>query len=135
MRRVVLDCSVALSWFFEDESNTKADAALDLLSRREAVVPPLWFYEISNAILIAESRKRISEADAARIVELLNELPVVSGATSIGNAAIETRLLAKEHNLSAYDAAYLELAMREGLALATLDTGLKKAAKKQGLKC
>lgn len=134
MKPIVLDCSIVLTWFFEDESNPRADAALSQLPQTEAIVPPLWYFELSNAILVAERKKRISEADAARIIELIGELPIAMDMNTAWNALQETRLLAKEHNLSVYDAAYLELAMRLGLLLATLDKDLEKAAKKAGVK-
>jgi len=134
LKPIVLDCSVVLTWFFEDESDPRADSALSQLSKTEAIVPPLWFFELSNAILVAERKKRLSEADAARIIELIGDLPIAVDMDTATNALQETRLLAKEHNLSVYDAAYLELAMREGLLLATLDKYLEKAAKKAGVK-
>jgi len=134
LKPIVLDCSVVLTWFFEDESDPGADIALSQLSKTKAVVPPLWFFELSNAILVAERKKRLSEADAARIIELIGDLPIATDMDTAANALQETRLLAKEHNLSVYDAAYLELAMREGLLLATLDKNLEKAAKKAGVK-
>lgn len=133
MKPIVLDCSVAVTWFFEDESDPRADAALSQLSKTEAIVPPLWFFELSNAILVAERKKRLSEADAARIIELIGDLPIIMDMDTAWNALQETRLLAKKHNLSVYDASYLELAMREGLLLATLDKKLEKAAKKAGV--
>lgn len=133
MKPIVLDCSVAATWFFEDESDPRADAALSQLSKTEAIVPPLWFFEMSNAILVAERKKRLSEADAVRIVELIGDLPIIMDMDTTTNALQKTRLLAKEHNLSVYDASYLELAMRLGLTLATLDKELEKAAKKAGV--
>lgn len=133
MKPIVLDCSVAVTWFFEDESDPRADAALSQLSKTKAIVPTLWFFEMSNAILVAERKKRLLEAEAARIIELIGDLPIAVDMDSATNALQETRLLAKKHNLSVYDASYLELAMRLGLTLATLDKDLEKAAKKAGV--
>lgn len=129
----VLDCSVTMSWCFADESDHYSDAVLDLLSGTEALVPSIWSLEVVNVLVVAERRKRINKSQAMRLVELLQSLPVVIDASTAKRAMGPIHSLAREHELSSYDAAYLELAIREGLPLATRDDHLIKAAKHCGL--
>jgi predicted nucleic acid-binding protein len=130
----VLDCSVAMAWCFEDECDRYADAVLGSLGRTEAVVPAIWPLEIANVLLVAERGKRLKKADTARFVELLGGLPIV--VEWVSSESVLTRVLAggREFRLSSYDAAYLELAMRQGLALATRDKALKSACKRGGVR-
>jgi predicted nucleic acid-binding protein len=130
----VLDCSVAMAWCFEDECDKYADAVLEALSGTEAVVPAIWPLEVANVLLVAERRKRLMKADTARFAELLGGLPIV--VEWMNSESVLSRVLdnAREFRLSAYDAAYLELAMRQGLALATRDKALRAAAKKGGVR-
>ncbi len=116
----VLDCSVTVSWCFKDEVSRYSEKALDLLSESEAIVPPIWSLEVSNVLLVAESEKRLSKAQGARFLELLRSLPIREEPSSLFLSDALT-LLAREHGLSAYDASYLELAMRAGAPLATMD--------------
>ncbi len=134
MKRFVLDCSVTMSWCFEDEVTLDTEKILEALSRSEAIVPSLWPLEVSNVLLVAERRRRLKEADSARFLSLLNSLPIVVDQDTTYKAFSTTLLLAREHHLSAYDATYIELAMREGIPFATLDLTLRKAAKKVGVK-
>ena len=133
MSRFVLDCSVAMAWCFEDETTPLGDAALDALSAGEALVPAIWPLEVANVVLVGERRGRLAEADTTRFVALLGALPITVDVETPQRALKEVLTLARERGLSSYDAAYLELAMREGLALATLDAGLKRAAKRLGV--
>lgn len=129
----VLDCSVAVSWCFEDEANGLADRALHMLASQEALVPALWPLEVANVLLVSERRKRLTEADVMRFVELLRELPIVVDESTTSRAMRDVIALAREHDLSSYDASYLELAVREGLPLATLDKALAKVARRCGV--
>lgn len=131
--RFVLDCSVAMAWCFEDESAGYADAVLGALEGAEALVPGLWSLEVANVLLVAERRGRISEAAAARFVELLRGLPISIDGEDAGRALGNVLSLARERSLSSYDAAYLDLAMREGLPLATLDQRLRESALRSGV--
>jgi len=133
MNCFVLDTSVAVSWFFEDEAGEYNAAVLESLTGWEAVVPSLWQLEVANVLLVAEWRGRCSEAEAVRFIELLESLPIVTDDDTARRALHGTYQLAREYGLSAYDAAYLELAMRTGSPLATLDRQLADAATKAGV--
>ncbi len=126
----VIDNSVVMSWCFKDESNDYADIVLDNLQKSTAVVPPVWPLEVANVLLVAERRKRLSEADTIRFVTLLNQLAITVEEGQSEKMMLEILALAREHKLSSYDASYLDLAMRKGLSIATLDRGLRAAAKK-----
>ena len=131
----VLDCSLALAWGLPDESSKRAERFLAELPKESILsVPALWWYEISNALTVAQRRRRLTESDNTRLVELYGSLPIHTD-THLGPEAVwRLQALAHEHTLSAYDAAYLELAQRKGLGLATLDRSLAAAARKAGVK-
>lgn len=133
MSRFVLDCSVATAWCFEDEASPYTEAVLDRLSGEEALVPALWPIEMGNVLFEAEQKGRISVAQSARLVELLQGLPIVVDHVTTERAMDGVLALAREHRLSAYDACYLELALREGLPLATRSDALLEAAKRCGV--
>ena len=127
----VLDASTTLAWCFDDEANPFAEACLSDLSRTDAVVPALWKLEVTNVLLVAERRGRISAADGDRFWALLLGLPI---AVDDDGAAVESLLaIGRELGLSAYDATYLELASRRGLPLATLDERLRDACARRGI--
>jgi predicted nucleic acid-binding protein len=128
----VLDCSVALTWCFPDEANGYASSILDLLRESHGFVPAIWPLEIANALLVGERRGRISQADAMQFLSLVRNLPVAVD-TDVSESAIDRIIaLARAHDLSAYDASYLELAMRMGVPIATLDRQLISAANNLG---
>ena len=131
--RFVLDGSLTLAWYFADETDPYADAVAQGLATREAVVPSLWRLEIANALVVVERRKRSTQAQAAAFVARLEQLPIVLDDQTDARSWGETLRLARAHTLSAYDAAYLELAMRRGLPLASLDAQLKAAAAAVGV--
>ncbi len=130
---IVLDASVALAWCFEDELSGAADAVADRLVSEPAMVPAVWPLEVANAIVAAERRGRLTERDAAEVLELLVVLPVEIEATSSRQAFGAIAAVAREHGLSAYDAAYLELAARLRAPLATFDQRLRAAARSAGI--
>ena len=134
MSRFVLDCSVVMAWCFEDEADAYADSVLDLLADSEAIVPCIWPLEVANVLLVAERRKRLSEAASLQFAGLLSELPIAIDYESSDRALSEILFLGRQQGLSSYDAAYLELAMREGIALATRDNRLRKVSGKCGVK-
>jgi predicted nucleic acid-binding protein len=113
-----------------DESNTYSDLILDLLKNTEALVPSIWPLEVGNVLLVAERNKRLSEAESARFISLLNELPIIVDSEPPERMLKEIFSLAREHRISTYDASYLDLAMRQGIHIASLDKNLIKAAKK-----
>ncbi len=128
----VLDCSVAMGWCFEDQGTPYVDGVLETLATDRALVPSIWMLEVANVLLGAERSNRLKQADSTRFLALLQSLPIIvdrDGSPHIWN---EVMHLGREYKLSSYDASYLELAMRSGTALATLDKKLKKAAKKAG---
>jgi predicted nucleic acid-binding protein len=130
---LVLDASVALSWCFEDEEDDYALSVLRALRESEAIVPSLWPLELVNGLTTAERKRRIGAAEAARFLNAVKALPVVVEPLSREAAFGAVRLLAHKHRLSAYDAAYLDLAVRLGVPLATLDKPLRNAAAAEGL--
>ncbi len=124
---LVLDASVALAWCFEDESSAVADRALDRVVAEGAVVPAIWPLEMANALRSAERRGRLTFADQARLRELLIALPIVVEPLYLAGALGEVSEVARAADLSAYDAAYLALAARRALPLATTDERLARA--------
>jgi predicted nucleic acid-binding protein len=126
----VLDASVAAAWFFPDEANECTDSVLEQLRDGGGIVPPLWSLEIANILLVAERRRRLTEAQSAQAVQFLQNLPIAV----LGGGAIGTIMsLGRQQALTAYDASYLDLAMREGRPLATQDTKLQVAAEQVGV--
>jgi predicted nucleic acid-binding protein len=129
----VLDCSLALAWCFPDEKAPGPQAVLDSLATAIAVVPSLWHLEVGNALLVGERKKRCSQADTVSWLGFLASLPIVVDEETALRAWSDVLNLARTHDLSAYDAAYLELALRRGLPLASLDTKLNAAAAAAGV--
>jgi len=128
----VVDCSVTITWCFEDERTAATDALLDRLSSEAAVVPQLWTVEVTNAMVIAERRGRVSVAQTTLFIDALLSLPIV---VAISDAELMPQVVAvaRAHNLSAYDSAYVVLALNSGLPLATLDKAIIAAGKQLGL--
>ena len=129
----VLDGSVTLVWGFEDEVNEYAEAILERMPEVQAHVPSLWPLEVANALLVGERRGRIKAADTARFISILGAFPIAVDGETVARAWADTMHLARAHNLSSYDASYLELAIRLGLPLAALDGKLKLAAAAMGV--
>jgi predicted nucleic acid-binding protein len=126
----VLDASIAACWAFGDESRPRADLALDLIRKEEARVPSLWWFELRNILIVNERRRRISEADSSLFLRELSRLWVTID-RSFEEAGVMA--LARKHGLTVYDASYLELARRDSLPLATLDTDLIHAARAENI--
>lgn len=129
----VIDCSVVLSWYFADEADDYGNAVAVRLARSQAIAPSLWPLEVANALVMGERRKRSTVAQATAFLAHLVGLPIVLDDATPTHAWGTTLQLARTHHRSAYDAAYLELALRRGLPLATLDGPLAKAAAKTGI--
>ncbi|WP_026012196.1 type II toxin-antitoxin system VapC family toxin [Singulisphaera acidiphila] len=130
---MILDCSIVMAWFFADESSEYADDVARQLPDQMAYVPSNWPLEVANTLIMGERRKRSTQTQAARLIKNLAALPITVDEESNLHAWNSTLSLAREQNLTAYDAAYLELAMRRGLPLATLDDKLKAAATAVGV--
>jgi predicted nucleic acid-binding protein len=128
----VLDCSVTMAWCFADEATPYTNGVRDSLAEVRAIVPTLWPIEVANATIVGERRKRLDEARGSRFLALLNSLPIVVDGETAARAWSDAMHLARAHNLSVYDATYLELAIRLGLPLACLDGKLKAAAQAVG---
>lgn len=132
MSRLVLDASVALAWCFEDESSAYSEAVLDALESAEVFVPALWAMEIANTLMLAARRKRIDAKELERRIAFFDQLPIAVDYVAPQAVFGSLRALAAEHGLTIYDAAYLELALRLDVPLATLDSKLRAAALKHG---
>ncbi len=130
-RALVVDCSISLSWFLPDEQNDIAQRILARLSRLEVWVPFLWRLELANGLNLALRRGRIDAAYRKHTLESAELLPISVDLVLPSLTAIAE--LAEQHRLTAYDAAYLELALRRKLPLATLDAELAAAASAHGL--
>lgn len=126
----VVDASVAACWLLPDETDHRAGAAFDRFPTDAAFAPSLWWFEMRNIFLLSARRGRLNSVRTEQLLSLLNNLPI-----QIDRHTNETDLmtLARRHKLTAYDAAYLELALRQNLPLATLDAGLMRAAKAEGV--
>ena len=130
---LVIDASVALAWCFEDEARPEIDA-LEVVVRDEgALVPALWHLEVGNILLQAEKRQRLSASEVDLRLQLLSQLPIETDEPASERAWHDILALARKHGLTVYDAAYLELAVRRGAALATLDGDLIKACGSAGI--
>jgi predicted nucleic acid-binding protein len=123
---LVIDASLTLSWDFEDERTSAADALLDQVTNTGAVVPSLWRLETANGLQVAIRRKRIDVAFRDRALTHLTRLPITVDAETDAYAWTTTLQLADRFQLTLYDAAYLELAQRRALPLATLDSALRR---------
>jgi predicted nucleic acid-binding protein len=122
----VIDASVVASWCFPDEASPAAEAALRRLDEDGAITPSLFWFELRNVLLIGERRKRIAETDTARFLGFVRDLRLEIDRDPDENAVLG---LARKHQLSFYDAVYLELAQRKSAPLATLDGALMSAAR------
>ncbi len=130
----VLDCSVTMTWLFEHDATDETDELLGKLAGPEkALVAQHWVLEVANVLLSAERFKKKTPAETALYLNLLSKLAIESDVQTEQHATTTTLALGRKHQLSSYDAAYLELAMRLGLPLATLDKQLRKAAQAEGV--
>ena len=130
---MVVDSSVALTWCFEDEQTAASLALLEQIVENGAVAPSLWPLEVLNALIMAERRKRVDAAQRQRLTGFLRDLPIVLDDETAAQAWSATVQMAERHRLTVYDAAYLELAQRRGLPLASLDQELRAAAEVAGV--
>ena len=133
MSGFVLDNSVAMRWLLaslKESDQAYAEAVLQSLVETEALVPNLWHLEATNVLIGAEKRGDLKTGEVERFITQLEALPIQIDPLTSHQAFSRTLSLSRAYNLSSYDAAYLELAIREGLPLATLDGGLRKAAQR-----
>ena len=135
----VLDASVAVRWLFLDGKPAERAYALKVLAAMKqaqtgALVPVTWGLEVANVIARAEAKGLVREVQSEAFLEMLEAMDIGADRATFSKALSDTLQIARRYRLSSYDASYLELAMREGLPLATLDENLRKAAAKAGVK-
>jgi predicted nucleic acid-binding protein len=135
----VLDASVTMSWLLADAKSTDrryAESVLESFAKPDVVaaVPVTWGLEVANVIARAEAKAVVTEAQSEAFMEMLVGIRISPDPSTFPHAFLETLSLARRYQLSSYDASYLELALRLGLPLATLDVDLQKAARKTGVK-
>lgn len=130
---IVLDASMTLAWLFEDEQTDQVLATINHVYMGGASVPPLWRYEVANGLQMAIRRQRITPDYRTRCLDKIDELPITIDPDGVSEIWSTTIKLADLHRLTVYDAAYLELAQRRRLPLATLDAALSKAARESGV--
>ena len=134
MKRFVLDASVALCWFFEGQKTAYTEAVFECMAKGdEALVPVVWPLEVVNSLVVAARQKTITATQLETFVADLKELPVEVDLEGVGRAYSSVLRISRQHQLSSYDAAYLDLALVEGLPLATLDKNLGASAKRAGV--
>ncbi|RKF06020.1 PIN domain-containing protein [Oceaniradius stylonematis] len=130
---VVVDCSVTLSWYLDDETEPLSILIEDHVAEHGAVIPFHWHAEMANGLLMAVRRGRIAYGFIRRAFAQFEELTIVIDDESRHAAKDAAISLGQEHRLSVYDALYLETAMRRGLPLATFDKALQRAAQVAGV--
>lgn len=130
---MVLDASAALAWLFAEAPQSLVSRTLDTMPDEPALVPAHWTLEVTNGLRMAVRRKRVTPDDAEAILERIAALPVSVDSETWFRGWAETWALSRQFGLTTYDAAYLELALRRGLPLATLDDDLRRAAAEVGV--
>lgn len=130
----VLDCSVTMAWCFDDETTDYSEAVLDSLRSKSALVPVIWPLEVTNVLLMAMKRRRLTPVKAAGFLDRLNDLPIKLANSKPLSAMMSIFELGHEQKLTSYDAAYLDLALAHNIPVATMDRDLIKAAKAAGIK-
>ncbi|MGA3066047.1 MAG: type II toxin-antitoxin system VapC family toxin [Tepidisphaeraceae bacterium] len=131
MSSIVVDASIVLAWLFDED---RAAAKLKpLIEKSDLIAPWLWRLEVANAVLVRLRRKSITETQAARVLRVLDELEIDLIPEPADRTAASLTQIARPHQLSAYDAVYLDLAIRMGLPLFTRDENLRAAAKRTGV--
>jgi predicted nucleic acid-binding protein len=131
--RLVVDASVTLAWCFSDEQTPEILAVLDRVTDEGAAAPQLWPLEVLNGLAVAERRGRLDAGSRNRAIEFLRALPISVDDETATRSWTSTLQLSETHGLTIYDASYLELALRMGAQLATVDRRLAAAARVEGL--
>ena len=130
---LVIDASLTIAWYFDDETTAATEAVLDKVSEAGAVVPTLWRLEVANAFQTAFRRQRINALYRDESLAELAQMPITIDGDTDTYAWTTTLRLAERFALTLYDATYLELAQRRSLPLATLDKELREAAATLGI--
>ncbi len=135
MEAAVLDTSITMAWCFEDEATPYTEEMLNWCAAGTAIhVASIWPLEVTNVLLNAQRKGRVTEKRIQEFLEILLKLPIHIDQVLMKRAVYDIRKLAQSHRLTSYDGAYLELALREDLPLASLDDDLKKAAVASGVR-
>lgn len=130
---LILDCSMAMAWCFADESTPETIGIQDRFAAEAAIVPAHWYLEVANVLATAEKRKRIAPDDASQFVQLLSVLDIQVDEEAPRRAFDHLLPLCRNHGLTSYDAAYLDLVLRRRLPLASLDDALRQAVTSLGM--
>ena len=130
---LIIDCSIAMAWCFSDERSPVGDQVQDRLVDEIAIVPAHWFLEVTNVLAMAEKRGRISVSDSALFLQLIQEFAIEIDDEIPARSFDHVLPLCRSQKLTSYDAAYLDLALRRRLPLATLDKQLSRAARALGI--
>lgn len=130
---MVIDCSITMAWCFADEATSETEAILSRLVDEAALVPTLWYLEVANVLAFAEKHKRITLSQSNEFLSLLEVFEIEVDDSAPNRAFSHYLPLCRDHGLTSYDVAYLELAVRSGLPLATLDDDLRYGAKSLGV--
>ena len=133
MSALVLDASVALSAVLDEANSETARQLLVRVAQTGAIVPNLWHLEVGQTLLVAERLGRLDRSQRLRAAEQFLELPIEVDQATAAHAWREIMVVAEQHRLSLYDAAYLELSMRHSLPLATFDAALLRGATAAGV--
>ena len=131
--RVIIDASVTMAWCFLDETTPFSESVLDDVRDNGALVPAIWPLEIANTLLIGERRNRITAAESAAFYDLLKSLPVTVDEQALAHAWGSVTNLGRQFSMTAYDACYVELAVRSSLPVATSDNKLRDVAFRLGI--
>jgi predicted nucleic acid-binding protein len=135
LSRFVLDASVALCWCLENQATSYTEGIFQMMADgAEAYVPFIWPLEMANVLTLAERRKALTIAQTTSFLRALQQWPINVDSAGLDRVFHQILAATRTHKLSAYDAAYLELALREALPLATLDKDLRTAARSAGVK-
>ncbi len=135
MSGFVLDASVTMAWCFEAQADDYCRGVLDMLASHRAMAPDIWILETLNSLIVAVGKRRLTAEQADAFLERLWRLPIdIESAPSKMSWSGEVMMVARTNGLSSYDGAYLELASRKSLPLATRDTALRRAASRTGVK-
>lgn len=131
---LVIDCSITMAWLFEDEKTAKTECILnDIVANTSALVPSVWLLEVINTLLVGERRKRLTSAQVIHFLETLKNLDIQIDQHNNHGQSDSILNIARNYQLSAYDAAYLNLAIKHDVPLATLDKKLLSSAKACGV--
>ena len=129
---IVIDTSLTMAWCYDDEKTERSEALRERVGRSGAVVPAQWPIEVQNSLRVGERRGRVSPAEVQTFIAVIRAAPVEVDVRSLSTFG-DLLLLSRQHSVSPYDAAYIELALRRGLALATRDANMARGARALGV--